>query len=72
MRRLAFALLLLGAVLSLGASARYMATPEFMPYHAVVAGSQWQQLEPGVQVVILGMLWEAGGLVLQRTISHAC
>ena len=56
MRHFAFALLPLGAVLSLGASARYMATPEFMPYHAVVAGIQWQQLSPGVQVVILGML----------------
>ena len=56
MRHLAFALLLLSAVLCLGASARYMSAPEFMPYHAVVAGLQWQQLPTGVQVIILGML----------------
>lgn len=56
MRNIAFALLILGAVLSLGASVRYMVTPEFMAYHAIVAGAQWHQLAPCVQVVILGML----------------
>src|SRR2546429_318335 len=32
-----------------------------MPYHAVVAGKEWSQLEPGVQTAILGMLRIVGG-----------
>lgn len=35
---------------------RYMTTSEFMPYHAVVAGVQWQQVPSGLQTIILGML----------------
>jgi cytochrome bd-type quinol oxidase subunit 2 len=40
---------------------RYLTTTEFMPYHAVVAGKSWAQLEPGVQTVIVGMLTIIGG-----------
>jgi hypothetical protein len=56
MRKLGLGLLLLAGVLSIGAGTRYLFTGEFMPYHAVVAGKSWSQLEPGVQTIILGML----------------
>ena len=32
-----------------------------MPYHAAVAGQSWAELDPGVQIVILGMLKIIGG-----------
>ena len=56
MRRIATALQLLAALLSIAASARYMTTSEFMPYHAVVTGQAWTTLTPGLQVIIIGML----------------
>jgi hypothetical protein len=43
---------------------RYLLAREFMPYHTVVSGKQWAQLEPGVRTIILGMLKViAGGLM---------
>jgi hypothetical protein len=32
-----------------------------LPYHAAVAGKSWAELDPGVQVIILGMLRIIGG-----------
>jgi hypothetical protein len=61
MRKVGLTLLLLAGILSIGAGGRYLLTGEFMPYHAVVAGKAWSQLEPGVQVIILGMLKILGG-----------
>lgn len=51
----------LGAVLvaALGGilfGVRYMRREEYLPYHAVVAGKPFAELDPGVQVIILGML----------------
>ncbi len=56
MRKLGLGLLLLAGVISIGAGTRYLFASEFMPYHAVVAGKTWSQLDPGVQIIILGML----------------
>lgn len=56
MRKVALAILFIAALWSIGASGRYLFTSEFMPYHAVVAGTNWAQLEPGMQAIILGML----------------
>lgn len=61
MRKIAIAVLALAAILSLGAGLRYLLTTEFMPYHAVVSGKSWVQLEPGLQSIILGMLKIVGG-----------
>lgn len=61
MRKISLAILLLAVLLSVGAGGRYLFTTEFMPYHAVVAGKGWSQLEPGVQTIILGMLRIVGG-----------
>lgn len=54
-------LLALAALLSILFGIRYLLTREFMPYHAVVAGSSWSALPAGLQTVILGMLRIVGG-----------
>jgi hypothetical protein len=51
----------LAALLSIFFGVRYLLTREFMPYHAVVAGKSWSELELGVQTIILGMLRIVGG-----------
>lgn len=53
--------LLPAAFLSIFFGVRYLRTKEFMPYHAVVAGKSWSELELGVQTIILGMLKIVGG-----------
>jgi len=53
--------LLLAALVSIFFGIRYLLTKEFMPYHAVVSGKSWSQLELGVQTAILGMLKILGG-----------
>lgn len=60
---LTFQLLVLSiaAFLSILFGIRYLLTREFMPYHAVVAGSSWSALPTGLQTIILGMLRIVGG-----------
>jgi hypothetical protein len=59
--KLQFIFLLPAALLSIFFGVRYLRTREFMPYHAVVAGKSWTELEPGVQAIIIGMLRIVGG-----------
>jgi ABC-type polysaccharide/polyol phosphate export permease len=40
---------------------KYLLAREYMPYHATVVGRPWEQLEPGVQAVIIGMYRIMGG-----------
>ena len=54
-------LLSIAALLSIFFGVRYFFTKEFMPYHAVVAGKAWSQLDAGLQTIILGMLRIVGG-----------
>ena len=61
MPKLSLIFLLPAALLSIFFGVRYLRTKEFMPYHAVVAGKSWPELEPGVQTIILGMLKIVGG-----------
>lgn len=56
--------LVLAAVLALAFGARYVLTKAFMPYHATVLGKSWAELEPRLQVIILGMLRVAGAGLL--------
>ncbi len=56
MRKASLLFVLLAALMSLGAGVRYMAADQFMSYHAVVSGTAWAALQPGVQIIILGML----------------
>jgi hypothetical protein len=59
--KLALAPLVLAALVSIAFGIRYLATKQFMPYHAVVSGRSWSELERGVQSAILGMLRIVGG-----------
>src|SRR4051794_8964573 len=61
MPSLALLPLVLVALAGLLFGARYMQRDSFLPYHATVAGKPWSEFEPGVQVVILGMLRAIGG-----------
>ena len=61
MPKLSLIPLLLAALVSIFFGVRYLFTREFMPYHAVVSGKSWSQLELGVQTAILGMLKILGG-----------
>src|SRR5438067_8575240 len=62
-------LLLLAALLPIAFGVRYLRTKEFMPYHAVVAGKSWIELDPGVQTIVLGMLRIVGGGLLTYGIA---
>jgi hypothetical protein len=55
---LAAQLILFGAsaLIALAFGVRYLLASEFMRYHATVAGRSWQQLDSGVQTIVLGML----------------
>ena len=64
MPKIALILLLLAALLPIAFGLRYLRTKEFMPYHAVVAGKSWTELDPGVQTIVLGMLRIVGGGLL--------
>ena len=61
MLALQLALFGLSAAIALLFGLRYLLTRTFMPYHAQVAGRSWEQLEPGLQAIILGMLRIVGG-----------
>jgi hypothetical protein len=61
MLNLALASVLPVALAGIVFGVRYMRRDAFLPYHAAVAGRGWPELDPGVQVVILGMLRIIGG-----------
>ena len=61
MLNLALAAVLIVALAGIVFGVRYMRREAFLPYHAAVAGQSWAELEPGVQIVILGMLKIIGG-----------
>lgn len=64
MQTLALIALGAAALLALAFGARYVLTRQFMPYHATVLGRPWSQLDPRLQIIILGMLKVAGGGLL--------
>lgn len=61
MLKIQLALLSMAALISIYFGIRYFLAKEFMPYHAVVAGKSWSDLEPGLRTVIRGMLRIIGG-----------
>ena len=42
----------------------YSLINEFMPYHADAVGMPWQQLNPGIQLLLLACINGAGGLMV--------
>ena len=71
---LALAAVLLVALAGILFGVRYMRREEYLPYHAAVAGKSWNELDPGVQVVVLGMLKivGAGFVTLGVTLLWLC
>src|SRR5437879_12253674 len=61
MLNLALAAVLLVAFGAILFGVRYMWREAYLPYHAAVAGKSFTELDPGVQVIILGMLKIIGG-----------
>ena len=57
-------LLALCALVSMAFGLRYLVAREFMAYHAIVAGRAWQQVDTGLQTILLGMLRIIGGGLL--------
>ena len=53
---LALAPVLLVALGGILFGVRYLRREAYLPYHAEVAGKSWDELDPGVQIIILGML----------------
>jgi hypothetical protein len=60
----ALALLLLAVILGFVMGLKYLFSTSFTPYHAQVVGKPWEQLEPRVQAIIVGMLRVIGGSFL--------
>jgi len=52
----AVAVVLVVALAGILFGVRYMRRESYLPYHAVVAGKPFIELDPGVQAVIIGML----------------
>jgi hypothetical protein len=61
MLNLALAAVLLVALGAILFGVRYMRRDAYLPYHAAVAGRSFVDLDPGIQVVVLGMLRIIGG-----------
>jgi hypothetical protein len=60
---------ILTAVAGLVFAALYLLRPEFMPYHEVALGTQWTDLEPAIQVLILALMRVSGGAFLTTSIA---
>lgn len=65
----ALALVVVAGLVSIAFGIRYFFATEYMPYHAVVAGKAWSELEPGMQTVIRGLFKVAAAGFLSYGVS---
>jgi len=49
----------------------YLSRSEFMPYHAVAVGRNWQDVDPGMQVLIIALMRVSGGGWLATSLGIA-
>lgn len=56
MQDLALAMVIVVALGGVLFGVRYMRRETYLPYHAIVVGKPFNELDPGVQAIILGML----------------
>ena len=61
----------LAALLFMAFGVIYLARSQFMPYHQEALGKPWQQLDPRLQALLIGLLRTAGGGLLATGISIA-
>lgn len=63
------------ALITLAMASRFLTATEFFPYHAVASGTEWADLGPGLQTVVLAVLrvcgagWLATGIALALMIA---
>jgi len=52
----ALTLLTLSVIAAIAIGLKYLLATSYTPYHAQVTGKPWEQLEPRLQLIIIGML----------------
>lgn len=72
MRKLAVALLIVVALGSSMSALKYLFATEFMPYHAVIIGKSWAQIEPDTQFMLLTMMKAMGAGTLAVGMALLC
>ena len=61
----------LAALLSGAFGVVYLVRPRFMPYHQEALGVPWQQVEPRLKALLLGLMRTAGGGLLASAVAIA-
>ena len=61
----------LAALLSAAFGLVYLVRPRFMPYHQEALGVPWQQVDPRLQALLLGLMRTAGGGLLASAVAIA-
>lgn len=69
---LAMCLYLGGAVMLLAFALRYLLSPTVMPYHLIAMGKRWDELEKGMQVILLALMRAAGAGYLAVSAATGC
>lgn len=67
--KVAVACYALSGAIGLFMAVRYWTADQFMPYHAIVAGSPWESLSPGIQRLALGLLKVASAGFLTTSVT---
>ena len=57
----AFALYLVGAIISVIVGLMYMTRREFMPYHGQAIGKTWAELDDKLKALLIGLIRAEGG-----------
>ena len=61
----------LAALLSAAFGVVYLARPRFMPYHQEALGMPWDQVDPRLQSLVLGLMRTAGGGLVASAVAIA-
>ncbi|MBN2175086.1 MAG: hypothetical protein JW731_13210 [Bacteroidales bacterium] len=69
LKNLTFICFALVGILGYGFAMVYLFRPEYMPYHAIAVDIPWEELTPGIQVLILALMRVAGGGWLATSVS---
>jgi hypothetical protein len=59
----------LAALLSATFGVIYLARPRFMPYHQQALGMPWNQVDPRLQALLIGLMRTAGGGLFASAVS---
>ena len=59
--KLALGIYLVAGAVDIGLGTTYFSSKQFMSYHAEAVGASWQELDVGLQTLILALMKLAGG-----------